>query len=185
LFGPLYAAFVDEIGGGLAVAGASYAVFTIVTGVFVFFISRWEDHVKHQERLIIVGRGMAAIAFFGYLLIKTPVHLFIVQGFLGIALAISSPAMQSVYSKHLDKGKFASQWGLWESLVSIIAGLAAIAGGFLAEAYGFRVLFWLMFIFSVFAFLYSFKLLKKENGRKKVGNGRGRMVPSKRAGKFH
>src|SRR3989344_4405802 len=80
LFGPLYAVFVEEIGGGLAVTGSSFAAYTIASGVLVFFISRWEDHVKHKEKLIILGRGLATLAFFGYLFISKPIHLFIVQG---------------------------------------------------------------------------------------------------------
>ena len=183
LFGPLYAAFVEEIGGGLVVTGASYAVYTTASGFLVFFISRWEDHVKHQEKLVIFGRGLVALAFFGYLLISKPIHLFIVQGVLGIAFAVSAPALQSIYSKHLDDGKYASQWGLWEALIGIAAGIAALAGGFVAEVYGFRVLFWFMFLFSVASLLYSFRLLRKPKGKSGAKeSGYRRLVPNRRAG---
>jgi MFS family permease len=165
-FGPLYAVFVENIGGDLVTAGSSFAVFTIASGILVFFISRWEDHVKHQEKLIIIGRGLTALAFFGYLFVNRPLHLFLVQGLLGVGLAIGGPAAQSVYTLHLDKGRYASQWGLWGALASIVAGLAAIVGGFLANVYGFRFLFAVMFIFSFLAFVFSFALLEKKGKRK-------------------
>ncbi|MBU2639985.1 MAG: hypothetical protein KKG75_04770, partial [Nanoarchaeota archaeon] len=55
LFGPIYAVFVEEIGGDLLTAGAAYSVFAIVTGGIIFFLAKWEDKVKHQEKLVVFG----------------------------------------------------------------------------------------------------------------------------------
>ncbi len=159
LFGPIYAIFVQEIGGDLMTAGIAYSIFAISAGVLIYLISRWEDHVKHQEKLVIFGFALSALGFLGYLFVQRPLDLFIVQIIFGIGEAINTPAYDGLYSKHLDKGKFASEWGLYDSMQRIMVGIAAVVGGFLANAYGFSVLFVLMALLSVIGFAASCMLI--------------------------
>lgn len=56
--------------------------------------------------------------------------LFLVQMIFGIGKAIETPAFDEVYSKHLDHGKFASEWGLWDSTTYITFGISGVIGGF-------------------------------------------------------
>ena len=156
LFGPIYAVFVEEIGGDLLTAGGAYAVFAISAGVLIYFISRWEDRVKNQEILIILGYVCSMLGFGGYLLVREPWHLFMVQVIFGIGEAIGTPAYDGVYSRNLEKGKFASQWGLWETMAWILAGISAFAGGVIAEEFGFQILFIVMFILSIIGLFVSF-----------------------------
>lgn len=165
LFGPIYAVFVEEIGGDLLTAGAAYGVFSIVAGVVIYFISRWEDKVKHQEKLVVMGYGLRVLGFAGYLLITRPLELFIVQIIFGIGEAIGIPAYDGLYSNNLDKGKFTSQWGAWESMAYITLGVSALVGGYLANIYGFRLLFVIMLILSIFGFISSLFLLAKKEKR--------------------
>lgn len=151
LFGPLYAVFVLQIGGDLLTAGVAYAGFSIALGIMIFFLGSWEDRVKHQEKLIIISRVLSVIGFFGYLFIRNPVDLFFVQIIFGLAEAIIVPAYDSLYSRNLDKGKAASEWGVFESTRAIVLGAAAVAGGFLAQEYGFSMLFSLMAVISLFS----------------------------------
>ena len=160
LFGPIYAIFVEQIGGDLLTAGGAYAGFSIALGVLVYFLGKWEDKIKHQENLVIWGRFLTLIATGGYLLIKAPWHLFIVQITLGIAQALTTPAFDSLYSKNLQKGKFASQWGSWEALTSVTIGIAAILGGLIAEEFGFKTLFVIMTLIALIALIISLLLRK-------------------------
>ena len=86
--------------------------------------------------------------------------MFIVQGILGLAEAFNSPVYDGLYSKFLDKGKFVSEWGLYASMRSIVTGIAAIGGGAIATYFGFKVLFLIMFVFSVIGMLISITLRK-------------------------
>lgn len=162
LLGPIYAVFVEQIGGDLLTAGGSYSAFAIAMGVIIFFISRWEDHVRHQEKMIVIGLALSCMGFFGYLLVQEPLHLFIIQTILGIGGAVWIPASDSIYSKNLDKGKFASEWGLWDSMYWISMGVSALAGGFLANVYGFRFLFAVMFFVSLSGLIASIMLIKEK-----------------------
>lgn len=155
LFGPIYAIFVEEIGGDLLTAGGAYGAFSISAGILVFIISRWEDHAKHQEKFVVLGYLISVIGFAGYLLIRNPIDLFIVQIIFGIGEAVHVPAFDGLYSKHLDKGKFASEWGLWETQYRITSAVAAGIGGVISYIFGFRALFMIMLIISVTGFLIS------------------------------
>ena len=159
MFGPIYAVFVEQIGGDLLTAGAAYAAFSFAAGILIFIISRWEDHVKHKEKLVVVGYFVMTLGYLGYIMIRTPLDLFVVQAVLGVGNAILSPAWDAIYSKRLDKGRYASEWGIWESMNYIVIALAALIGGFLANVFGFRFIFVIMFILSFFGFLISLLFL--------------------------
>ncbi|MFC1697912.1 MFS transporter [Nanoarchaeota archaeon] len=163
LFGPIYAVFVEQIGGDLLTAGGAYAAFSIAAGLLIFLISRWEDHVKHKEILVIIGYALGCIGFIGYLLVQEPWHLFIVQIIFGLGEAIGVPAFDGLYSKNLDHGKFVSEWGLWETMAYIIGGISALIGGYIANIYGFKSLFIIMLIISIIGLIASLSLLKMKN----------------------
>ena len=160
LFGPLYAVFVEQIGGDLLTAGLAFAVFSIVSGVLIYIFGKWEDRIKHQENILIISRFLTVLGTIGYLLIQSPAHLFAVQIVFGISSALITPAFDSMYSKNLTKGKYASQWGAWESMYAITVGIAAIIGGYLAQTYGFKTLFIVMVILAIFSFITTLLLRK-------------------------
>jgi MFS family permease len=159
-FGPLYAVFVEDIGGDLFTAGSAYALFSITSGVMLLLISRWEDHVKHQEKLFVLSNVFACAGFFGYLVVTTPWEMFLVQVIFGIEFAVGAPAFDSLYSRSLDRGRYASEWGTFESTRMAVIGVAAVAGGAMADMYGFRVLFGAMFVASLASLLCSLLLFR-------------------------
>jgi len=162
LFGPLYAVFVEEIGGDLLTAGLAYGLFAFSAGFLIFLVSKWEDRVKHQEKLIVAGYALQTLGFLGYLFVQSPLHLFIVQVVFGISLSISIPAYDGVYTRHLDKRKLASGWGAWEGMFWMVAGVSGVAGGYIANTYGFRTLFIIMFALSLIALLTAIATLPRE-----------------------
>ena len=91
--------------------------------------------------------------------------LFLVQVLLGIGEMIVVPARDSFYTKYLDKKKMASQWAAWESLWFIIAGIAAILGAFIANKFGFKFLFLVMFILSLIGLVIATQLKDKNDNK--------------------
>ena len=169
LFGSIYAVFVEKIGGDLLTAGTSYAAFALAAGILTFLISRWEDRIKHQEKFVVIGYALSCIGFAGYLLIQKPIDLFIVQIIFGFGEAVGSPAFDGLYSRSLDKGKFTSEWGMWDSMQWIITAISAAVGGFLANKYGFRFLFVIMLALSISGFIVStFLVIHKSIKSKKL-----------------
>jgi MFS family permease len=165
LLGPIYAVFVQRIGGDLVATGGAYAAFAIVGGVFLFLLSRWEDRVHHQEKIMVAGFALGCIGFLGYLFVQSPLQLLLVQATLGIALAIRAPVFDSIYSRHLELGHYTSEWGVWESLSLIVTGASAAIGSVIAETFGFPALFIAMFCVSFAGFLVSTSLMLAKQAR--------------------
>jgi MFS family permease len=159
LLGPIYAVYVENIGGGILLVGSSFATFSIVTGLLTLFLAKWEDHIKHKINLLLASRILSVIGFAGYLIIDEPVGLFIVQIIFGIATALGNPAFDTLFSKHLDKGFEASEWGAWEAMFAIVSGLSAIAGSLVVYYLGFVALFVVMLSLAICSLIVTLLLL--------------------------
>ncbi len=151
LLGPIYAIYVQEIGGDILTAGYSYAIFTIICGVFILLLGIWENRSKHEEKIILLSRVLAVAGFVGYLFVTNPMDLFLVQVVLGISVAFVVPAFDSFYSRHIDKNKETEEWGAWEGVYQISLGISAVIGAVVADYFGFKTLIWLMILFAVFS----------------------------------
>jgi predicted MFS family arabinose efflux permease len=64
----------------------------------------------------------------------------------------------SIFTKKIDVGKEATEWGIRASLISLASGITAAIGGFLVENFGFNITFILVGIFSLFSSLLIFAL---------------------------
>jgi MFS family permease len=150
MIGPFYAVFViDRVGGDLLDAGISWSIFAVVSGIITLLIGKMTNSVREQELIIAAGYLISGLSFLGYLLIDSIWELFLIQIFLGIGGAISSPAYSAVYSTHLTKGEFIFQWGSWEGMNKIALGVGALVGGLIVSFFGFTALFILMGVLPI------------------------------------
>jgi len=153
MFSPIYAIFVQDIGGGILEAGYAVALYAFVTGILMYFFGKKEDLMKEPELAIVLGYIITGLAYIGYIFVSSFVHLLLIQVLLGLASAIGSPAYDGVYSIHLSKGKAASGWGSWEMMASFITGFGALAGGLLVAVGSFSLMFFVMGCFMFIAAL--------------------------------
>jgi len=79
LIGPIYALFVEKIGGDLLDASGAFAVFMITAALVVFLLAFWEDRSKHKKKFVIAGYGIGIIGYAGYLFVNSASSLFVVQ----------------------------------------------------------------------------------------------------------
>lgn len=164
LIGPIYALFVDSIGGDLLDASSTFAFFMLTAAVVVYFLALWEDKSKHLKKFVIAGYGLGVIGYLGYLFVDSPVSLFVVQIILGFSIALKDPAFDALFSsseKHL-----ALAWGEWEATDYFVLGLGALFGGFVAQNFGFRPLLFCMFFLSIASFFLSIILLRMQERKK-------------------
>lgn len=153
LLGPLYAVFVKEIGGDILTIGWTFAAYMFAGGIMSYFAGRLGDKLKETEYLIAAGYIIRAVGFFLYTLIGSPLQLLLLQFFLGAGEAVANPAFKSIFSRHLDSKKSTTQWGTWDLLYSIITALGVGIGAFIVEFLGFNILFYIMSISSLLAFI--------------------------------
>ena len=162
MFGPIYAIFVQEIGGDILAAGISWAIFMIISGIGILFMGNIQDKMKKDKPSILIGYALESLGFLGYYFISNVAQLFLVQVLLGISTVIKTPAYDSFYTKYLEKGKFASQWAAWEGVWYIVAGIAALIGAFLAKIFSFKILFLVMFFISLVGLFLAMQLKEKK-----------------------
>ena len=158
MLAPFYAVFVQKIGGGIAFAGFSWAVFSIVAGVLTLLFSRWQLKVKEQELLLALGYLFRGAVFLSYAFMGSIPQLLFTQILWGISVAIGNPAFDSIYSSHTDKTDSIVQWGHWEGIAAISTGLAALVGGVLIQAVGYSLVFFAMSFLSVLLGIYIWRL---------------------------
>jgi len=161
LLGPIYAIFVEKIGGNILDTGIAFAIYSITLGVFSYFIGKLGDRIKKDYHLLCIGLVITTAGFCGYLLVQNPMELMIVQFILGIGHAVYNPIFDSVFSAHLDTNKKSSEWADWESLNFIVTGVMSVLGAWLVFTFGFKTLFILMFLSSLFG-LVLLKKLKRQ-----------------------
>jgi MFS family permease len=161
LFGPIYAIFVERIGGDIMTASSAWAIYSVIIGILILFFGKWEDRLN-KRKMVILGYSLSAIGTAGYIFVQQPFHLFVVQAILGISAAINNPAWNAIFSTSLDKHRESSEWAYWEGAVRIDAGIAAVVCGTIATIFGFRVLFILMAATSAVSALISTLFLRKK-----------------------
>jgi|SRR3989344_3242067 len=158
LFFPIYAMFVEQVGGNILDAGLAASAFLISTGVLVFIISRWEDRMKHQEKMYLLGYLLTAFGYFGYTFVTNRMELFMVQIFLGMSSAIYIPVRDSLFTKFIDRHHEASEWGDWEGEAYVIPAIAAVLGAAVAFEFGFKSLFITMSVITFIGFFLGYKM---------------------------
>ncbi len=158
VFAPFYAVYVQEVGGDIAFAGFAWAVMQIVSGVLTIFFTRWSLRVHEQELLLALGYLLRAGVFLSYAFMDSMGQLILTQVVWGIAAAIGVPAFDAIYSGHTTKDESIGQWGGWEGIAGIAAGVAALLGGFIIQAFGFQPMFFAMAAVAFFLALYIWLL---------------------------
>lgn len=158
MFSPFYAIFVQKIGGNLAFAGISWAVFQVVCGVLMLLFARWGLRVREQELLIALGYVLRAGVFFSYAFMASMTQLLLTQVLWGIAVAIGVPAFDAVYAKHTTQDGSIAEWGGLEGIVAIAVGIAALIGGFVIQAFGFTAIFFTMAAISLALAIFIWRL---------------------------
>ena len=161
MLGPIYALFVEKIGGNILDAGITGAVFALTAGITTIISGRYADKIKENELIIVFGYFLLGIGFFLYSKVNSVGTLLLVPVLIGFGEAIYAPAFDSVYTKHIKKGTAGKLWGLWEGMDYFVTAGGAVAGGFIVFKFGFNALFLIMASISILSALYILFLPRK------------------------
>lgn len=148
MLGPIYALFVEDIGGDLLNASWAYAVYMCTAGCVTYLLGRWEDHYNHKESFVFVGYVLLTFGCISYLFVQSQAMLVVTQALLGFGIAVAAPSFDALYAAHTSRHKEASEWAMWESLNSIVLAVSAVIGGYIATMFGFHILFVCMSVLS-------------------------------------
>ncbi len=150
---PIYAIFVQGIGGDILDASGAIAIFLIVSGVVTILVHRTKWSQEHRTRLMIYGWLIWVLGIAGYFLVSSTATLFIAQVFIALGNAIANPAFDAELDDHTDEKIKSFEWGLFEALQDILGGVAAIVGGLVAAFLGFKTLIVVMIVAATLSFV--------------------------------
>ncbi len=165
MLGPLFAIFTEKIGGDILEITWAWAIYLVVTGVLYIFVGKITDGKYNKAKIMVAGYALNALLTFGYLLVSSPWHLFILQAGLGVAAALATPTWNALYSEYENRKHDGYAWGLAGGEEQIITGIAIVVGGLIVNYLSFTVLFIVMGIIQVIATIYQAKILKLSKPR--------------------
>lgn len=161
MLGPIYALFVEDIGGSLLDASFAGGAFALAAGITTLLSGKFSDKVKENELIVVAGYCIIGVGFLLYLVVNSVWSLLVIQVLIGFGEAFYSPAFDAVYSKHLDGHKSGKQWGAWEATNYFTAAIGAVAGGYIVTILGFDMMFIAMATLCFGSALYIYKLPRK------------------------
>lgn len=166
---PTFAIFAaNEIrGGNIKIAASAYSTYFIVRIITELLAGKHLLGKRDIRKIIdtIIGTFIIAVSFMGFSLTDTVLPLFIFFGTIGIGMGISAPAKYSLFSCHLDKGKEALEWSVYDAVIFTGMALSAVLGGFIATEYGFKLLFLLASLVNFIAIIPYFVYFRFNQAR--------------------
>lgn len=162
---PIFPIFLTENikGGDVQVAGFAAAIYWVVNSLVLIPFGRFLDQKKGEKDdllFIVFGNFLSATAVLGYLFSSSPWHIYFLEAVYAVGMGMNIPAYTAIFSRHLDKGKEALQWGTRGALVGFGTGLAGALGGTIAFYFGFHALFVGVAVFIVLSSLFPLLLLQ-------------------------
>ena len=149
LLGPFFALYLQGINASITDIGRVSAWYVIVMGSFTYLLSRFENKKVSAGYFFIIGFLLRALGWTGYMFATDISHFYIIQAVIAISDAFGAPAYNLLYSTYLDKGKYASEWGLSISINALIMAISVYGGSVIVEYLGFTALFAIMVVFSL------------------------------------
>lgn len=166
LISPVFAVFVVEkiIGGNAFIVGLASAIYLILFSVVRIPVASFLDKKKGERDdflAVFYGFLLGSLVPFGFIFSKFPWQVYILQAIYGIAMAVAFSGYMAIFTRWIDKGKEATEWGIRASLISLISGFMAAIGGAMVMKVGFNFTFLLVGILNLFGCLFIW-LLRKE-----------------------
>lgn len=143
---PIYAIFVQKIGGDILDASGAIALFLFVSGIGTIVIHKTHWSEKHRAAMMIIGWFVWLAGIISYFWVSTPAMLLVTQVLTALGNAIANPAFDAELAEHVDKKMRNFEWSIYEGSQDIFAAFAALIGGFVVSWYGFEVLIWGMVV---------------------------------------
>jgi hypothetical protein len=150
---PIYAIFVQKVGGNILDVGYAMGIFLITDGIFTMLIHRFKWTRKQRVGLMVVGWLIWLGGICTYLLISNIWILFLAQFLTAIGNATADPVFDQELAEHTDKELAEYEWGFFEGSKSLLDGVAAIIGAVVAAFLGFTALIYLMIAAATSSFL--------------------------------
>jgi len=146
LITPVFAIFiVERIDGGSAfVAGMASAIYWILKSFLRVPIGMFLDTCPGEQDdylFLVIGLFIAALVPFGFIFATLPFHIYLLQALYGMSMAMSLSGWSAIFTRHIDKGREATEWGIDATLIGFGVGISGAIGGWAVTRFGFEPVF--------------------------------------------
>ncbi len=143
---PIFSVFIVEriVGGTLITVGIAAAIYWILKSILQIPIAKYLDRTPGEKDDLIAligGLLLAGISAMAFCVVRTANELYLVQALHALAFAFYSAAWPAMFSRHLDKDRFAFDWSLDSVTVGVASGITGLLGGIVAETWGYTAVF--------------------------------------------
>jgi MFS family permease len=143
---PIMAIFIaDELtGGSIAAAGYATTIYLATKAVVQMAVGRYTDGDEgclREYYTALLGRAMFVVIPFTLIFLDHVWELYVIQFIAGVAAAFVFPGWTVLFTRFADRHHEGREWTAFNTFVILGSALAASAGGWLADHYGFSVIF--------------------------------------------
>jgi len=157
---PLFAIFIlERISSNnpteaVKIAGLAALFYWIPKSLFQIPIGIYLDK-NHGEKddfwFMVFGTFIAGLIPIGYLVSNAPWQIYLLQTLYAAGMAMAIPSWLAIFTRHVDDGKEAFEWGMESTSIGIGAGVAGGLSGILVAFFGFTTLFICVSTFTMLA----------------------------------
>ena len=142
MIGPFYAIYVAKVSGGLEKLGFAFSIMILVQAAASYFVGHYSDKLGRKPFLLIAAY-MDALILWSYTVVDQTYQIYILQALLGITNAVSLTIRGSLLADLTNMENRGSEIGRFNALVSIFTAGGFTLGGYMAEYYGLKSIFYL------------------------------------------
>jgi len=182
VFAPIFAVFVTKQieSGSVEVVGYAAAIAQVFKVGFQIPVARYLDknHGEYDDFYsLILGSFTISVVPFLYFFATTAQHIYFIQALYGLGLALAVPPWFAIFTRHIDKMKENIEWSFESVAIGISAAISSSLGGFLAQRYGFELLFLLGGLLAFLGALFQIKIF--HDLKAKVSQGQVKPLPDR------
>lgn len=173
LLSPIFPIFVVEriVGGNELVVGVAATIGLVTKGLFQIPAASIIDRIRGEKDdywMMVVFSTLTLLMPLCYLIVRTPGQLYAVEFFSNLFLAFTFPSFMAIFTRHVDKEKEGTTWGLYFTLTDFAAAGAAAVGGAIAITLGFPMLIIVSVCISLLAAILLLPIRNRMRGPKKT-----------------
>jgi MFS family permease len=161
LLSPIFAIFATEniTAATAETIGIATTIYLVAKSLFQVPAAALMDKIKGERDdflMLVLGSLVSSLLPLLYLVMRTPLELYIIQFLVGVTFAFMFPSYMAIFTRHIDRDKEGMEWGAYFTLVDLGSALAAAIGGAVAVSLGFH---WVIIATSVGSFLGTLLIL--------------------------
>ncbi len=148
LMAPIFAVFVlrQVPGATMLTVGTGAAIYWILKSIIQIPVAIAIDRTASERDdylVLVMSLIFAGITSFSFIMVREIWQLYLVQAMQAVSFALYIPSWNGIFSRHLDPEHRSLDFALDSSAVGIGMGVAGLLGSFIAEQFGFGMIFFI------------------------------------------